>query len=226
MFWILLARYCSNRSVLLSKRFNVSSNFSNRLPWPHHTVTNTHRHLSDKLFGNSIVCIQPEASRIVLQNWYDHTHMFRVVLEECRTNDSLLCANGPFMPRNRSYQVWVAAVSFHLVVLSCRTTIISLRKRISLLWPNMSIVITDTLMRFISYFSLICGFVLVKSDICQDYCLNTTSCATDPHPHGSYCKSWQSTPACFGLYWTDSTQTEMCFEPNDQTCSESLPVEC
>ena len=70
------------------------------------------------------------------------------------------------------------------------------------------------------------GMKGVSADVCQDLCVNTTSCISEDHEHGSYCKSWQSPPVCFGLYFTDASQTTMCFLPNDPTCPESFPVEC
>lgn len=64
-------------------------------------------------------------------------------------------------------------------------------------------------------------------DICQEHCVNTPTCISEEHEHGSYCKSWQDPPVCFGLYWTDDSQTAMCFEPSeDGSCPESLPVTC
>ena len=65
------------------------------------------------------------------------------------------------------------------------------------------------------------------ADRCQTICDNTLSCASDPHAHGSYCKSWQTAPSCFGLYYTDATFTATCFQPVDgPSCSEEFPVGC
>jgi hypothetical protein len=64
-------------------------------------------------------------------------------------------------------------------------------------------------------------------DRCQAMCNDNLSCANDPHAHGSYCKSWQNPSVCFGLYWTDATKTNTCFQPVDgESCSEDFPVEC
>jgi hypothetical protein len=64
-------------------------------------------------------------------------------------------------------------------------------------------------------------------DICQDHCANTTSCISEEHEHGSYCKTWQDPPVCFGLYWTDDSQTTMCFQPAEgSACPETNPVTC
>ena len=60
-------------------------------------------------------------------------------------------------------------------------------------------------------------------DSCQDLCNSVASCAQDPRSHGSYCKSWQNPPVCFGLYTQSSG---FCFAPNDITCSEAQPVLC
>jgi hypothetical protein len=64
------------------------------------------------------------------------------------------------------------------------------------------------------------------TDHCQAICDATPTCKNDPHAHGSYCKSWQQYPVCFGLYFTDSTRTTTCFQPNDPSCPETFPVNC
>ena len=70
-------------------------------------------------------------------------------------------------------------------------------------------------------------FGSMGQDVCQGFCNNVVSCITEEHEHGSYCKSWQDPPVCFGLYWTDESQTAMCFEPSeDGACSENIPVTC
>jgi hypothetical protein len=61
---------------------------------------------------------------------------------------------------------------------------------------------------------------------CQSYCHDLAECKQDPHHHGSYCKSWQKPDVCFGLYWTDETETSMCFYPNNKDCPEKRPVRC
>jgi hypothetical protein len=56
---------------------------------------------------------------------------------------------------------------------------------------------------------------------CQDLCDGLPSCSK-----GSYCKSWQSIPVCFGLYFVDPVQQTMCYFPDDDQCPEAYPVEC
>lgn len=64
-------------------------------------------------------------------------------------------------------------------------------------------------------------------DNCQAICDGNASCATDPHAHGSYCKSWQNPQVCFGLYFTDDSRTATCFQPVDgEACPETIPVTC
>jgi hypothetical protein len=59
---------------------------------------------------------------------------------------------------------------------------------------------------------------------CEDFCGNNLQCRTSSS--GSYCKSWQSVPVCFGFYWRETTQTNACYSPTDPTCPQSLPVVC
>ena len=61
---------------------------------------------------------------------------------------------------------------------------------------------------------------------CQELCEGTDSCRNDPQEHGSYCKSYQATNVCFGLY--QLPYGGLCFEPNDPACDDSKlqPVLC
>ena len=59
---------------------------------------------------------------------------------------------------------------------------------------------------------------------CANICSQTQSCATDPTNHGSFCKAESN--VCFGLYWTDSSQTVACFQPNDSSCPSTFPISC
>jgi hypothetical protein len=59
-------------------------------------------------------------------------------------------------------------------------------------------------------------------DNCQNICESTEGCMSI----GSYCKTWQDEPVCFGLYYKDSGKTRTCFFPNDSSCPQSLPVSC
>jgi hypothetical protein len=69
------------------------------------------------------------------------------------------------------------------------------------------------------------GFVLMFSSgsahTCQSICENLESCSK-----GSYCKSWQSFPVCYGLYYTGVEQSSYCYFPDDPNCPEDYPVEC
>ena len=56
---------------------------------------------------------------------------------------------------------------------------------------------------------------------CQDICSEASSCSK-----GSYCKSWQYLPVCFGLYYLDAGKSGMCYFPDDPMCPEDYPVEC
>ena len=69
-------------------------------------------------------------------------------------------------------------------------------------------------------------FHFVSADICEDICLLTPSCANCPGAHGSYCKSYKDPAVCFGLYFRDASKQSICFQPNDPTCPENLPVPC
>jgi hypothetical protein len=63
-------------------------------------------------------------------------------------------------------------------------------------------------------------------DICQAVCLEVGACANDDSYHGSYCKSWQTIPVCFGMYTrADGTY---CFQPNDPSCDDRIlqPLLC
>ena len=59
---------------------------------------------------------------------------------------------------------------------------------------------------------------------CQGLCEETHECKVDKH--GSYCKSWQDPPVCFGLY--HKKPHGYCFEPNDPLCNDAKlePVRC
>ena len=59
---------------------------------------------------------------------------------------------------------------------------------------------------------------------CESMCSSLDTCSSDKH--SSYCKSWQSPSVCFGLYWRDDSKSSLCFQPNDSSCPETLPVEC
>jgi len=61
---------------------------------------------------------------------------------------------------------------------------------------------------------------------CESLCAGVDSCANDPHAHGSYCKLDVYPNVCFGLYYTSSCQSTICFEPNDAGCPHDLPVLC
>jgi len=77
---------------------------------------------------------------------------------------------------------------------------------------------------FISLWVVVMGFAY--SHDCQDLCYETPGCLNDPHAHGSYCKTSNSPQVCFGLYYTNSTMTEMCFFPAEPNCPETFPVPC
>lgn len=59
---------------------------------------------------------------------------------------------------------------------------------------------------------------------CALTCSLTPSCINDPNHHGSFCKL--DSNVCFGLYWTNSSQTEACFQPSDPNCPSTFPVSC
>lgn len=76
---------------------------------------------------------------------------------------------------------------------------------------------------------LFAGFVLAVSgtyDSCQYACDSTEECNNDPQNHGSYCKSWEDPPVCFGLYVRENGK--YCFQPNDPTCNDAVlkPLSC
>jgi len=57
---------------------------------------------------------------------------------------------------------------------------------------------------------------------CSLICSQTFSCLRDPR--GSYCKT--DMDLCFGLYWTNSSRTEACYQPTDPSCPTSFPIAC
>lgn len=61
---------------------------------------------------------------------------------------------------------------------------------------------------------------------CEQRCQTVEACREAPHPQWSYCKDDHVPRTCFGLYFTDATETNMCFQPNDASCDESRPVLC
>ena len=73
--------------------------------------------------------------------------------------------------------------------------------------------------------SLICAVTLfgigVRAHTCQDICEGASSCSK-----GSYCKSWQSIPVCYGLYYADAEFQTVCYFPDDPLCPETYPVDC
>ena len=75
----------------------------------------------------------------------------------------------------------------------------------------------------ILFLGLICS---AMAHDCQDLCDELDSCAFSPKAQGSYCKDWQEIHVCFGLYFTDETLTDICYQPNDRFCREDFPVPC
>lgn len=61
---------------------------------------------------------------------------------------------------------------------------------------------------------------------CQSLCDTVVSCASDPGARGSYCKEGESPQNCFGLFFTNESLETMCFQPNDDICPETFPVQC
>ena len=76
---------------------------------------------------------------------------------------------------------------------------------------------------FITMFAM---FTHVFSHTCQEYCNDLPTCANDPQAHGSYCKSWQNPPVCFGIYYVDASRSTKCFQPADPSCPGTIPVSC
>jgi hypothetical protein len=64
----------------------------------------------------------------------------------------------------------------------------------------------------------------VSARTCKSMCKSLDECKGDKH--SSYCKSWLTKPHCFGLYYTDEAETEMCFRPNNRDCKSKRPVKC
>ena len=58
---------------------------------------------------------------------------------------------------------------------------------------------------------------------CALICSQTSSCVSDPNNHGSFCKE---NAVCFGLYWTNSTQSSACYAPTDPNCPTTFPISC
>ena len=61
-------------------------------------------------------------------------------------------------------------------------------------------------------------------EYCQGLCDDNKECRHDKH--GSYCKTWQDPPVCFGFY--HKKPHGYCFEPNDPKCNDAKldPVKC
>jgi len=55
---------------------------------------------------------------------------------------------------------------------------------------------------------------IVRSKTCDDLCNEVSDCANDMH--GSYCKESNE---CFGLYWTDDSNSLMCFASGNSDCN-------
>lgn len=61
---------------------------------------------------------------------------------------------------------------------------------------------------------------------CENICSLTGACAFSPTHQGTYCKTEQIIPTCFGLFWRDQQQTIPCYWPVDPSCPQSDPVRC
>jgi hypothetical protein len=61
----------------------------------------------------------------------------------------------------------------------------------------------------------------VRAEDCQEVCTSLASCSK-----GSYCKDWQSPSVCFGLYYRDASQADVCYVIDDETCPHDYPVNC
>ena len=70
------------------------------------------------------------------------------------------------------------------------------------------------------------GCFAYAKDICERVCNEVETCRNEPHRHSSYCKTWQRPPVCFGLYWTDTLRSSVCFELDELECPKALPIEC
>jgi hypothetical protein len=82
-------------------------------------------------------------------------------------------------------------------------------------------------MRFVFATAFAALFNHAQADSCQAYCNDLADCRDDPDEQGSYCKTWQDPDVCFGLYWTDDSETTMCYQPNSSApCPEDRPVRC
>ena len=58
---------------------------------------------------------------------------------------------------------------------------------------------------------------------CESECLAVPGCLSSGK--GSYCKTGNNPQTCFGLYYTNSLKTDICFA-NDSGCPNNLPVLC
>merc|ERR1712154_760459 len=64
---------------------------------------------------------------------------------------------------------------------------------------------------------------------CQELCASFGPCANYAYAtntQGSYCKSWQNPPVCYGFYYQEND--DLCFEGKEGNleCDESKPVTC
>lgn len=58
---------------------------------------------------------------------------------------------------------------------------------------------------------------------CEDVCDLTETCTSNPHAHGTYCKTWQRPSVCFGMYVKPIARfpfISVCYQPNDSTCDD------
>lgn len=68
--------------------------------------------------------------------------------------------------------------------------------------------------------------VLFSHNECQELCDIVPECANATHAWGSYCKAYQTTSVCFGLYFVNNNKSQVCFQPNNASCNETYPVPC
>lgn len=85
--------------------------------------------------------------------------------------------------------------------------------------------ILTALVAGISSLTYVSGSDATSEVSCRSLCLSLESCAASAIGD-SFCESWSNPPACTGLYFTDASNTTMCFAPNDPSCPGNLPVPC
>ncbi|KAF4714538.1 hypothetical protein FOZ63_028550, partial [Perkinsus olseni] len=71
-------------------------------------------------------------------------------------------------------------------------------------------------------FAVIAAVAAATEDPCAQMCSDVSGCGNSKY--GSYCKSWLSSPICFGLM--KKSDGSVCFQPTDSSCvGDAIPCD-